>query len=107
MPSGGRFEWELLKARKKHLKKESRRVVRDIRNLLSEQEHSPNHKTRLLRTDAIFSYLATPAAARVLEDHPDLRISVRNKLIELNELGVEAAPRWGAAMGMNVSSIRN
>ena len=98
-----RFEWKLLMAREKHIEKGKHRVTADLRDLLREQEQSPDHETRMLRTEAIFRYLVTPAAMRVVETHPRLRLAIRDKLLEFNELGVEDAPRWATALGIDIS----
>ena len=97
-----RFEWELLRAREKYLKKERDRFTVDLQDLLQEQEQSPDQESRMLRTEDIFRYLVTPAAMRVVETYPELHLAIRNKLLEFNELGVEAAPRWATALGIDL-----
>ena len=98
MPPKEKFGWGLLRARNKYLKEESYKVVSDLRRLLADQERSLDYETRIQRTEAIFRYLQTPAATRVVEDNFRLRDAIRNKLIEFNELGLANAAQWAVAL---------
>lgn len=99
-----KFGWELLRARNKYLEEESYEVASDLRRLLADQERSRDYETRIQRTDAIFRYLQTPAARRVVEANLRLRAAIRNKLIEFNELGLANAAQWAAALQIELDS---
>ena len=102
MPQEERFEWKLLRGREKYLKKETTQFKRNMKSLLRKQENSSSWNIRLRRTDDIFNYLATPVGARVLERNHLLFVTIRNKLIEFHELGVESVSRWADAINMDI-----
>ena len=102
MDEESRFEWKILRARKKYLKNERRIAIRRCKDLLRHQEDAETVDERLDHADRIFRYLATAPGQRLVYSHSRLHRVIVGKLREFQAEGVDSVPRWAKGLGITL-----